>query len=89
MTTLVEVSNGKNKRRCDAKCYNAKGDKCTCICGGANHGKGLDQAMANTNEHAEEWVDEYQRENPGEPSLDVYIAPSQMPMFLEFYDLPF
>lgn len=30
----------KRKRRCDSRCYNAKGDHCTCICGGKNHGKG-------------------------------------------------
>lgn len=31
---------GKVVGRCDAKCYNAKGPDCHCICGGANHGVG-------------------------------------------------
>lgn len=26
--------------RCDARCYDAKGFDCHCICGGANHGVG-------------------------------------------------
>lgn len=26
--------------KCDARCLNAKGNDCTCSCGGANHGKG-------------------------------------------------
>jgi hypothetical protein len=26
--------------KCDARCLNAKGWKCTCSCGGANHGRG-------------------------------------------------
>lgn len=26
--------------KCDARCLNAKGHKCTCSCGGANHGRG-------------------------------------------------
>lgn len=28
------------KRRCDARCVNAKGPDCVCACGGANHGAG-------------------------------------------------
>jgi len=34
--------------RCDANCHEAKSPECTCICGGANHGVGIKQAMANT-----------------------------------------
>jgi len=26
--------------KCDARCLNAKGNDCTCSCGGANHGRG-------------------------------------------------
>jgi len=26
--------------RCDARCHEAKGDRCRCICGGAFHGVG-------------------------------------------------
>lgn len=36
------------KRICDAKCYNATTKKCTCICGGRNHGVGKEQAIINT-----------------------------------------
>lgn len=28
----------KRIRRCDGRCHNAKGTKCTCWCGGAFHG---------------------------------------------------
>ena len=31
--------------RCDANCYDAKGTECHCICGGANHGVGVNVAM--------------------------------------------
>ncbi len=34
--------------RCDAKCYNAREPDCDCICGGMNHGVGLQQAQENT-----------------------------------------
>lgn len=35
-------------RRCDARCYNATHGRCSCICGGENHGVGLERALANT-----------------------------------------
>lgn len=35
-------------RSCNAKCYNATGKRCTCICGGRNHGVGLKQAIKNS-----------------------------------------
>ena len=41
------AQNGTKLRRCDARCYNAKGKKCFCICGARNHGKGIDFAVQN------------------------------------------
>lgn len=35
-------------RRCDARCYHATHTRCTCICGGENHGVGLERALRNT-----------------------------------------
>lgn len=37
-------------RRCDARCYNAHGGECDCICGGRNHGAGVDKALDNVRE---------------------------------------
>ena len=34
-------------QRCDARCYNAKSGECKCICGGRNHGAGIDKALDN------------------------------------------
>jgi hypothetical protein len=34
-------------QRCDARCYNATKGKCNCICGGRNHGSGIEQALDN------------------------------------------
>lgn len=34
-------------QRCDARCYNAKGGKCACICGGRNHSAGIEKALDN------------------------------------------
>jgi len=41
---------GKGSRSCDGRCHEAKGDKCTCICGGLNHGEGLTRARELTRE---------------------------------------
>jgi hypothetical protein len=49
MTTLIGVYNSEGcVGRCDAKCYEAQGGDCSCICGGMNHGAGLEQARENT-----------------------------------------
>lgn len=49
MTVLIQqqTSSGK-RRRCDARCYNGKNPRCRCICGGHNHGKGLERAVEET-----------------------------------------
>ena len=49
MTTLItQKKSDGSVRRCHAECYNAKNEKCTCICGGRNHGAGLMKAAQNT-----------------------------------------
>jgi hypothetical protein len=66
MATLIAVYSGIDHRgrricvgRCDAKCYLSKHDNCDCICGGKNHKKGLDRAVENTRDSAEEWLLKY------------------------------
>lgn len=83
MTTLIEVRNSSGiVGRCDAKCYNAKKPGCTCICGGKNHGAGLQKATDNTRELAEDWLKRYAKEK----GLNDYIAeipaydPTQLPL---------
>lgn len=44
MVLMKQVLGGK-VRRCDAKCYKAKGTKCKCICGGRHHHVGLEVAQ--------------------------------------------
>lgn len=40
MATILSVGNSEGERRCDAKCHEATGPQCDCICGGAHHGVG-------------------------------------------------
>jgi hypothetical protein len=60
MATLIAIYNSEGcVGRCDAKCYEATHPECDCICGGRNHGAGQQQAMDNTREMVESWIDEY------------------------------
>lgn len=55
MTTLIIVVNsGRVVGRCDALCYEATSPKCTCICGGKNHGVGLKKAAEQVSEYTEQ-----------------------------------
>lgn len=76
--TLIEVrTSSKRIGRCDARCYKATGPKCTCVCGGRNHGVGLRQAVENTKREAEEIVEKMWKINP---DWRVVFAPCE---FLE------
>ena len=58
MTALIAVYTGDGcAGRCDAKCYNAWGPECHCICQGANHGADKQEAIDNTREMAESWFE--------------------------------
>lgn len=48
MVALITERSGGRTRRCDKRCYDGKHQRCRCICGGANHGQGLEMAMSNT-----------------------------------------
>jgi len=59
VTTLIAVWTSEGcAGGCDARCYTAVRDECQCICGGVNHGAGLDQAASNTRELAQAWADQ-------------------------------
>ena len=71
MTTLISwASSGGASGRCDAKCYDATGPDCGCICGGRNHGVGQERATENTRQHVETMIAGY----AGMPGLAVRLA---------------
>jgi len=58
MTTLIALYNRHGEvGRCDEKCYKAKTENCTCVCGALNHGVGLAMAYKNTQDHCQELID--------------------------------
>ena len=62
MATLIAVYTSDGLvGRCDARCYLATQSDCDCICGGGNHGAGVQQAIDNTRELAQHWLREYAR----------------------------
>lgn len=49
MAVLIEVKlNGRVIGRCGEQCYDGIQPRCTCCCGGVNHGKGLKKAISLT-----------------------------------------
>lgn len=83
MTTLIAVYNSEGcVGRCDAKCYDATGDSCQCICGGANHGAGLSKARDNVREYAETMIQENGHLYPDAVRFDITPdTPAQLPLF--------
>ncbi|GAI69117.1 unnamed protein product [marine sediment metagenome] len=69
MATIILLTDSKGNWRCDAHCYDAKHRKCTCICGGKNHGVGFMQALINADEdkalEAHDATDETYERNAG------------------------
>ena len=82
MTTLISYqSSGGDQGRCDAKCYDATEDECDCICGGRNHGAGKQQALDNTRELAESWL-EHARANGQDITLaELAVEAMHEPLF--------
>lgn len=52
MSTILQAwADGKRLGRCDANCYDAKGETCRCICRGRNHGAGRHLAHVHVRQH--------------------------------------
>lgn len=86
MPTLITVyitgMGRKWQRRCDGKCHNATKPRCRCICGGVNHGVGLDQARANTKEITDEQLIKTERETyAGKGALTIIREQKQLNLF--------
>lgn len=70
MCTLMSTGNSSGKTgRCDAKCYGASGGTCHCCCGGRNHGKGLNKAIDNIQDYADQMIKDWERLHPDERIL--------------------
>jgi hypothetical protein len=82
MAALITVKcNGKTVGRCDANCYNAEHENCSCVCGGANHGAGLNEAISNTQIMFDDWIENYQLKFDDRLDFDNRANNIQMALF--------
>lgn len=70
----IQSPGGHCRGRCDARCYNAKGITCVCICGGVNHGKGEKQAIKNIREMNDSFIDNWQKNHPKTKIQKIHIG---------------
>ena len=59
MILIAAYSSEGCEARCDSRCYNSKKRRCSCICGSANHGAGLERATENTRALADTWIAQF------------------------------
>ena len=82
MTALITVYTGDGYiGRCDAKCYNAWGPECHCICQGGNHGIGRQEAIASTRELAGSWLEHARADGQGIGHAEVLADALHQPLF--------
>jgi len=63
MAAVMVVCVGAERvSQCDERCYNAQHPACSCCCGGANHGVGLEEALLNTRRMARRYAEQYAEE---------------------------
>jgi predicted RNase H-like HicB family nuclease len=83
MTTLISYqSSGGDQGRCDAKCYDAIEEPCDCICGGRNHGAGIEQALDNTRELAESWIERARASGQDITDVELAVEALHQPLFV-------
>lgn len=84
MTTIYAVYNSDGcVGRCDAKCHEATGDECRCICGGAFHGVGSKIAWADRKTLTDEEILSEAKKLFNAGTLRVYRQPEQLTLFDE------
>ena len=82
MTTLIAVYNSEGcAGRCDARCYDAAEEPCECICGGRNHGAGKQQAIDNTRELAESWLEQARASGQDITHAEMAVDAMHQPLF--------
>lgn len=80
MAVLIRVGNSEGERLCDERCYNATTSHCDCCCNGMNHGKGRQQAEANTAKAGREMLQRWIGKHP-EFKESVFSIVTQLGFF--------
>jgi len=81
MTRLISYQSCGGHGRCDARCYEAREPECDCICGGRNHGAGREQAIENTRELAQGWIDQARASGQDISHVELAVDAMHEPLF--------
>jgi hypothetical protein len=82
MTMLISCQSfGGDRGRCDAKCYNAWGPECHCVCQGAGNGIGKQGAIEDTRELAESWLEQARADAQVIGHAEVLVDVLRQPLF--------
>ena len=82
MATVIAVYNSEGcVGRCDARCHEAKGFDCKCICGGAFHGVGEKIAREDCRDITDEEIITESRNLCPYGSLRVFRPAEQLKLF--------
>jgi hypothetical protein len=82
VTTLIAVYDSEGCiGRCDARCYDAAEDECDCVCNGRNHGAGKQQAVDNTREMAESWLERARADGQDISHAELAVTVTHEPLF--------
>jgi hypothetical protein len=82
MTTLIAVYNYEGcVGRCDARCYDAADEPRECICQGRNHAAGRQEAIDNTPELAESWLERARAGGQDITCAEMAIDAQHQPLF--------
>ena len=82
MTTLIAVDNSEDcVGRCDARCYDAADEPRECICQGRNHAAGRQEAIDNTRQLAESWLEQARACGQGITHAEMAIDGRHQPLF--------
>jgi hypothetical protein len=83
VATLLAVHRpGGRTQRCDARCYQATpGSECECVCEGANHARGLQDALVLTRKQYEQWIEQARRQDPEITRIEIGLEVQQIDLF--------
>jgi hypothetical protein len=82
MTTLISYqSSGGDRGRCDSRCYDARESDCDCVCQGVNHGVGRQEAIENTRELGESWLEHARANGQDTAHAEMVIDAMHLPLF--------
>ena len=67
--------------RCDINCFGGDDSRCECVCGGLNHGVGIEQAVEQTRRMADEWIEAHREQGIIFDGVEFGVPVTHDPLF--------